>query len=89
VQELARAHTEAAIETLAKIMHDEKAPHSAQISASEALLSRGWGRPILPTVQANAGHFEQWLDQIHDQLIEDGLAASDGGVADREVSGSA
>ena len=46
VQELARQHTEAAIDTLAEIMQDEKAPHSARLSAAEALLSRGWGRPI-------------------------------------------
>jgi hypothetical protein len=43
VQELARQHTEAAIDTLAEIMHDEKAPHSARLSAAEALLARGWG----------------------------------------------
>ena len=44
MQELARQHTEAAIDTLAEIMQDEKAPHSARLSAAEALLSRGWGR---------------------------------------------
>jgi hypothetical protein len=52
VQELARQHTEAAINALAKIMNDDEARHSARISAAEALLSRGWGRPIQPTVQA-------------------------------------
>src|SRR6185312_13412926 len=81
LQELAREHTEAAIDTLAKIMKDEKAPHSARLSAAEALLSRGWGRPILPTVQTNTRNtFEQWLDGLGDdtkQLIEDGIKRQD------------
>jgi hypothetical protein len=36
-----------------------------RVSAAEALLSRGWGRPIQPTVQAPGGNktFEQWLDE--------------------------
>jgi hypothetical protein len=90
LQELARQHTEAAIKTLAEIMKDEKAPHSARISASEALLSRGWGRPVLPTVQANAGHFEQWLDEMNAQLIDDGTASQNGdGLAGWETDGSA
>jgi hypothetical protein len=95
VQELARQHTEAAIDTLAKIMSDEKAPHSARLSAAEALLSRGWGRPILPTVQTNTGNtFEQWLDGLGDdtkQLIEDGIKQQDAGdlADDWETNGSA
>jgi hypothetical protein len=91
LQELARQHTEAAVKTLADIMNDEKAPHSARISASEALLSRGWGRPILPTVQANGGEktFEQWLDEVN-QVIEDGIARPNGdGLAGWETDGSA
>src|SRR5262245_24345093 len=44
VRELARQHTTAAIDTLAKVMQDEKAPHSARVAAAEALLARGWGK---------------------------------------------
>lgn len=43
--ELAQAHTEAAILTLAEVMLDTDAPHSARIAASNALLDRGYGRP--------------------------------------------
>ena len=46
VMELARAKTEAAVETLAGIMSDEKAPPAARVSAATALLDRGWGRPV-------------------------------------------
>ena len=45
VRELAKQYTEAAIDTLARIMQDETAPHSARVAAAEALLARGWGRP--------------------------------------------
>jgi hypothetical protein len=79
LQELARQHTEAAIGTLAEIMNDEKAPHNARISAAEGLLSRGWGRPILPTVQTSSGDktFEQWLDEL-DPAAKQLLSEPDG-----------
>jgi hypothetical protein len=46
LQELARQHTEAVINTMAAIMNDEKAPHSSRLSAAEALQSGRVG-PIL------------------------------------------
>lgn len=45
IASLARAHTETAINVLAGIMSEKKAPHSARVQAAEALLSRGWGKP--------------------------------------------
>jgi hypothetical protein len=44
VRDLAREHTEDAINTLARIMEDEKAPAAARVSAAESILSRGWGK---------------------------------------------
>ena len=44
VKELAREYTVDAIEALADIVRDKKAPPSARVSAAEALLSRGYGR---------------------------------------------
>lgn len=46
VMELARAKTEAAVETLAGIMTNGSAPPAARVSAATALLDRGWGRPV-------------------------------------------
>jgi len=93
LQELAREHTEAAIDTLAKIMNDEKAPHSARISAADALLSRGWGRPILPTVQTTEKTFMQWIDELDEyskRTLEEGIARMERGELDEcEPSGSA
>lgn len=45
VRDLARQQTADAISTLAEIMRDKKAPHSARVAAATGLLDRGWGRP--------------------------------------------
>ena len=45
VREAAKAKTVEAIETLASIMRDDKAPAAARVSAATALLDRGHGRP--------------------------------------------
>jgi Family of unknown function (DUF5681) len=52
VQNAAREHATEAIETLARIMRNPKAPAAARISAASALLDRGYGKP-LQTVDAN------------------------------------
>lgn len=44
VKDLAREHTFEAIATLARIMKDRTAPHSAQVRAAESLLDRAWGK---------------------------------------------
>jgi hypothetical protein len=45
VKELARAHTGEAIETLVSIMTNHKAAPAARVSAANALLDRGYGKP--------------------------------------------
>jgi hypothetical protein len=45
VEDAAKVHTETALATLAEICSDPKAPPAARVSAAEALLNRGWGRP--------------------------------------------
>ena len=45
IREIARQHTDHAIETLIRVMNAETASHSAQVAAASALLDRGWGRP--------------------------------------------
>jgi hypothetical protein len=47
VVSLARKHTRAAVETLAEIAADPKAKRKDRIAAAEALLNRGWGRPVI------------------------------------------
>lgn len=45
IQELARQHTTEAIEVLAQIMRDEKAPAAARVAAVDKILDRAWGKP--------------------------------------------
>ena len=45
VKELARAHTGEAIETLVSIMTNPKSAPAARVSAANALLDRGYGKP--------------------------------------------
>jgi predicted phage terminase large subunit-like protein len=49
VKEMARGLTKEAINTLAAVMRDSKAPHSARVRAAETLLDRAWGRPETST----------------------------------------
>ena len=45
VKALAREHTHMAIQTLAKIAANPKAPPAARQAAASSLLDRGWGKP--------------------------------------------
>ena len=51
VQELARERSPEAINILAKVMRDEKAPPAARVAAANALLDRGYGTPTQPISQ--------------------------------------
>lgn len=52
IRDIARQHTEAAINTLVKIMSDSDATPSSRVGAATALLDRGWGRPA-QTIEAS------------------------------------
>jgi len=45
IRSLARSHTSTALKTLAGIMEQADAPPAARVSAAQALLDRGWGKP--------------------------------------------
>jgi len=46
IKSLARSHTATAVKTLVSIMNQKKAPPAARVSAAQALLDRGWGKPV-------------------------------------------
>jgi len=48
IKSLARTHTVHAVNTLVKIMLDKNAPAHARVSAANAILDRGWGKPLQP-----------------------------------------
>lgn len=59
VEVLARIHTKMAVETLARIAGEtdyEQVPAAAQVSAANALLDRGWGRPQSTVVVEDQNH---------------------------------
>jgi hypothetical protein len=57
IRSLARGHTEGALSTLASIMHASDAPHTARVSAANALLDRGWGKAAQPIENGENGAF--------------------------------
>jgi len=42
--DLAREHTEEAVQTLVEVMRDKQAPAAARVAASDKILNRGWGQ---------------------------------------------
>ena len=44
IRSMARVHTETAINVLAGIMNDPKAPTAPRVQAAQVLLDRGWGK---------------------------------------------
>lgn len=54
VRELARQHTEEAIQTLVQIMRTGK-PDRARVAAAEVLLDRAWGKPTQPIGEDGKG----------------------------------
>jgi hypothetical protein len=45
LRDLAREHTQAALDALLSIMRDEAAPSAARVAAAVHVLDRGYGRP--------------------------------------------
>ena len=71
IRSLARKHTEAAMRTLAAIMVEPSAPHSARVAAANAILDRGWGKPeqkveadhthsYVARMPARVGNIDEW-----------------------------
>jgi hypothetical protein len=59
LRELCRTYTDVAVNTLAEIARDGES-ESARVSAANALLDRGWGRP-LQQVGDGEGNALDWL----------------------------
>lgn len=85
VKELAKAHTEDAIRTLAQVMKNEEAPPGARVTAAEKLLDRAWGKAE-STVNVNDNRTPRDLStaEILAALAAAGIAGKEdgaGGVA--------
>jgi hypothetical protein len=78
MRERVRVHAGAAIDTLLTVMHDDKAPSAARVSAAIAILDRGYGRPA----QAVHQHVTRHADELSDaELI---AIATSGSESDTE-----
>lgn len=90
IRSLARSHTRTAIKTLAGIMQEKQAPHSARVRAAEALINRGWGMPK----QEMTIEDKRQLSSLSDGELEsiargeprsgNGAAESEGGPAESD-----
>ena len=55
IRSLARSHTKKAVKVLVGIMNQPKAKPAARVSAANAILDRGWGKPAQAVEVAGAG----------------------------------
>jgi hypothetical protein len=70
IKSLARAHTDTAINVLARIMQQDSAPPSARVAASQALLDRGWGKPAQAIVGGDEDDAPVRLERIERVIIK-------------------
>ena len=71
ISSLARSHSRAAINVLAGIMRSAGAPPAARVSAANALLDRGWGRPAQPIESGENGALEM-IHRIERVIVQPG-----------------
>ena len=69
VQELAREHTTQAIQTLVGIMANKEAPPAARVTAANALLDRGYGKPA-QTLGGDGGNPIETIQRIERVIID-------------------
>ncbi len=89
LREAAKAKTVEALDVLAAVMRDDKAPPAARVSAAVAILDRGWGRPA-QSVQVDDKRRsvdEMSTDELMAVLTRAGAQADD--LNDVEPVGSA
>jgi hypothetical protein len=68
---LAREHTERAIKTLAAVMDDDIAEDRDRISAANALLDRGHGKPVHAVIQVPLSRqLQNQLAGMSDEALE-------------------
>ena len=97
VKELARAHTGEAIETLVSIMNNPKTAPAARVSAANALLDRGFGKPpqhitgeggpsFVIRAPEPAKNAEEWLATVNKPMLVSQPLADDGHVSDNKLN---
>lgn len=67
--QLAREHTEEAVETLVEVMRDNRAPAAARVAAADKILNRGWGQAP-QTITIKDDDAQPDLSQMTDEQLE-------------------
>jgi hypothetical protein len=75
LRDRAREHADAALEALVKICKDGES-ESARVSAANALLDRGYGKPLQQIESGGPGDFARMSDEELLAIINQPLAAT-------------
>jgi hypothetical protein len=78
LSEVAREHTTEALETLVKIMRDEKAPAAARAVCADKILDRGWGKALQELKVEHKRNATDWTRDELVAIINDSRASSNG-----------
>jgi HEAT repeat protein len=62
-EELAKEHTEDAMNALIEIALDKAAPARARVTAAEVILDRGWGKPVERHEVGTPGEFDHLSEE--------------------------
>jgi hypothetical protein len=73
LRQVAREHTGAALETLVKVC-TTSASDAARVSAANALLDRGYGKPVQQIESGSPGDFSHLTDEELDAMIAENMA---------------
>ena len=71
IRSLARSHTRTAIRVLVGIMRCEEATPAARVSAANAILDRGWGKPLQPIANEDGKPLE-FIHRIERVIVRPG-----------------
>ncbi len=67
IRDLARVHTKDALKTLSAIVKNPKASDTARVQACNAILDRGWGKPVQHNENVNLGMtYIEYLEMIEE-----------------------
>ena len=76
IRSIARSHTRTAINCLVGVMRSKDATHAARVSAANAILDRGWGKPSQSLENGNDGALEL-IHRIERVIVNPENAASE------------
>ncbi len=85
VREIARQYTTEAVETLVSVMRDKGASDAAKVSAANALLDRGFGKPSIHVEPIKLEKPEASMEEVARMLVFSLRDAEERGVIEGEV----